>query len=103
MFTALGCLLHYGAYCIRVPLGDVTLCLECALIPTWVVNSCYFCASPVRGLMLGLCGCLSVLQALGVAPDMAEDRRGPADLRLRGERDTDNGGFVEEDVADDHD
>ncbi|GIL44704.1 hypothetical protein Vafri_2223 [Volvox africanus] len=44
-----------------------------------------------------------IYKALGVAPDMAEDRRGPADLGLHGERDTDNGGFIEEEVADDDD
>jgi hypothetical protein len=34
---------------------------------------------------------------------MAEERRGPADLGLRGERETDQGGFVEEEVPDDDD
>ncbi len=41
------------------------------------------------------------LQALGVAPDMAEERRGPATLGLGG--DDGGGGFVEEEVPDDDD
>lgn len=40
-------------------------------------------------------------QALGVAPDMAEERRGPATLGLGG--DDGGGGFVEEEVPEDDD